>query len=315
VVTAAQGQIEAYTRVTTGAVDGGVVVRAAAVDDVVKLLAELMDNACRYSPPDAPVRVQARWLADRVVVQVADDGIGIEPERRRGLNARLGSRPVLDLAAVRAMGLTVVGHIAARHGIAVELRAAPGGGTIAEVTLPPGLFIASGLVPALSGVSSRRPAVQHTAAGSAAVPAVPAVERAVPVRLAIFEQVRSSSLWFTTAHDSGGGVPVAGGSPYRPGAGRDWPSAADGAWRAAGRAADPVPAGRTAGGLPVRHPGAQLVPGGVNDAAAQSAGDWRDPARVSASLAAYSRGLASGRARHQQQAATGSGVSVEGGLR
>jgi hypothetical protein len=233
------------------------------------------------------------------------------------LNARLGSRPVLDLAAVRAMGLTVVGHIAARHGIAVELRAAPTGGTIAEVTLPPEVFAATARVQ-VSVPPPQLPQLPLPVAGAPPHP-VPAE----PVRLAIFEQVRSG--WFnttaptTTVPTAAGGVAAgagAGGGGRRgtvyPG-GHRWATAADAGWQAAGDAADPVPAGRTAGGLPVRHPGAQLVPGGVNDAVAQApAGDWRDPARVSASLAAYSRGLASGRARYQQPT-TGSSVSVRGG--
>jgi hypothetical protein len=61
-----------------------------------------------------------------------------------------------------------------------------------------------------------------------------------------------------------------------------------------------VAGGTTFHGLPRRRPGAQLVPGGVRHPATTATptprGDWRDPAAVSASLAAYSRGLAAGRA-------------------
>jgi signal transduction histidine kinase len=326
VLTAAQSQVEAYARVEIGVVDSGVVVQAAAVDDVVKLLAELLDNGCSYSPPDSVVRADARYLADRVVVQVADVGIGIAEDRRAELNARFASRPQLDLAAVRAMGLTVVGHIAARHGIRVELRPGQPAGTIAEVTLPASVITAYAdpevmaprrahlsapgrtTVPAVlptgtsTGTSTATvtaPVVAPVAAG-AGMPVAgwrsdlprdgraarrPVVEPAVPpvwaaatqeLRLPVFEQVRSR--WFGTTNDL-----------------------ADAGWRAAERAASPESAGVTGRGLPKRRPGAQLVPGGAGDAGNGDAGDWRDPARVSAALAAYSRGLASGRASGRRQ--------------
>ncbi|MFC5005379.1 nitrate- and nitrite sensing domain-containing protein [Dactylosporangium cerinum] len=138
VLRAAQGQVEQYTRIEFGFTDDLVAIRAAAVDDLVKLLAELMDNGCSYS--QAAVTVSARLLTDRVVVQIVDAGIGIDADRRRALNERLASdRGPLDLAAVRAMGLTVVGRLAARHGIRVELR--PGQpGTIVDVTVPVHVF-------------------------------------------------------------------------------------------------------------------------------------------------------------------------------
>ncbi|MGH8792287.1 MAG: nitrate- and nitrite sensing domain-containing protein, partial [Stackebrandtia sp.] len=138
VLTAAQSHTEHYTRINISTVDEGVWVTAEVIDDVVQLLAELMDNATRYSK--APAEVIARFLTDLVVIQVRDFGIGIHPQRMARYNARLASRAPLDLEAMQAMGLTVVGHLAIRHGIAVQLRQAVGEGTIAEVTLPRGML-------------------------------------------------------------------------------------------------------------------------------------------------------------------------------
>lgn len=134
VLTASQSQIEQYTRVQIGMVDEGVSIKASSVDDVVKLLAELLDNATQYSQHQ--VNVTARLLADRMVVQISDRGMGMPPERIAQLNERMTSRRTLDLDSMQTMGLTVVGHIAARHGIHVELRSAAVGGTLAEVSLP-----------------------------------------------------------------------------------------------------------------------------------------------------------------------------------
>lgn len=384
VLRAALGRVEQYPRIEPGVVDDGVAVRAGVVDEVVKLLAELLDNACRYSPPQTPVRVDARWLADRVMVQIADEGIGIDPVRRAELNRRLATRPPLDLAAVEAMGLTVVAYLAARHQIAVELRDGHRRGTLAEVTLPPELVTVGTdrrVLPALprprtpARSSARVTVAQSTApaplfrrpdltwpppapagrpaagqpaylagAGAAAArgtappgpvagappaperysPPAPRPRRPLPtsappvwagrrepdqtaeLRLPIFEQVQRSH-WFTSAADLGvattgdGRDNRDGGGKAGPETGSSWQTAADEGWQAAARAAAPQPAGTTRTGLPVRQPGAQLVPGGVED---PNAGqhpppeDWRDPVQVSAVAAAYSRGLSTGRAQH-----------------
>ncbi|HZE37172.1 MAG TPA: nitrate- and nitrite sensing domain-containing protein [Stackebrandtia sp.] len=134
VLTAAQSQIEQYQRIQIGAVDDGISLKAATVDDVAKLLAELLDNATRYS--EHSVNVTARLLADRMVIQINDRGMGIPEDRIAYLNKRLATQTPLDLEAIQAMGLTVVGNLAALHGIGVELRKAATGGTLAEVSLP-----------------------------------------------------------------------------------------------------------------------------------------------------------------------------------
>ncbi|GEB47822.1 sensor histidine kinase [Streptomyces cacaoi] len=136
VVYAAAQQIERYERVTLGHVEPSIGIAARVVDDVAHLLAELLDNATRFSPPETEVGVAAWHLKDRVVVQIVDEGVGIAPHRRGELNERLAT-PSDDVgAAARSMGLHVVSRLAARHSIGVELRASSGPGTIAEVTLP-----------------------------------------------------------------------------------------------------------------------------------------------------------------------------------
>jgi len=132
VLKAAQGQVEHYTRVHFAGLAEGVAVKAALVDEMVILLAELVDNATRFSQH---VTVSASALADRTIIQISDDGIGIDPPQREKLNGRL-AYPRLDLDALHSMGMTVVGTIALRHDVTVELRANEPKGTIAEVTVP-----------------------------------------------------------------------------------------------------------------------------------------------------------------------------------
>lgn len=135
VIMAAAQQIEQFDRVKTGVVQPGIGIAARVVHDLAHILAELLDNATRYSSPDTSVGVAAWRLWDRAVVQVVDDGVGIKPERRAELNAAL-SEPQTRVGGVRSMGLHVVARLAERHGIVVELRGSEGPGTIAEVMLP-----------------------------------------------------------------------------------------------------------------------------------------------------------------------------------
>ncbi|MET7392129.1 nitrate- and nitrite sensing domain-containing protein [Dactylosporangium sp. NPDC005572] len=140
VLQAAISQIEHYVRVRFGSIDDDVAVVAEAVDEIVHLLAELLDNATGYSPPESDVWVTARGLGDRIIIQIVDSGVGLAPARRAQLNDLLEEPPAIDIAAVRAMGLTVVGHIAARYNILVQLRPGQHTGTLAEVTIPSTVF-------------------------------------------------------------------------------------------------------------------------------------------------------------------------------
>lgn len=135
VIMAAAQQIERFDRVSLGVVDAEIGIAARAVHDVAHILAELLDNATRFSPPDKPVGVAVWRLWDRAVVQIVDEGVGITAERRARYNAAL-REPRTGIGDVRSMGLHVVARLAARHGIVVELCDSSGPGTIAEVALP-----------------------------------------------------------------------------------------------------------------------------------------------------------------------------------
>ncbi|MBE1485106.1 sensor histidine kinase [Plantactinospora soyae] len=133
---AAQSEVELYNRIEFGTVDPDISVAAHAVNDVVRLVAELLDNATRFSPPHTTVVADARRIRDYVLIQVEDRGLGLSEEQMDALNRRLAEPPAVDVAAFRLMGLAVVGRLAYRHGIRVDLRRNVEGGTVAQVTLP-----------------------------------------------------------------------------------------------------------------------------------------------------------------------------------
>ena len=137
VLRAAASEVEDYSRIeTTGVppceIHGGV------VNDLVHLLAELLENATSFSSPHARVTVTATRLPDaRVMIEIHDKGIGLSQEDFAEINRRLAAPPAVDAAISQRMGLFVVGRLAARHGIRVQLR--PSGeqsGTTSLVMLP-----------------------------------------------------------------------------------------------------------------------------------------------------------------------------------
>ncbi|MDG4820464.1 nitrate- and nitrite sensing domain-containing protein [Asanoa sp. WMMD1127] len=133
---AAQSEVEFYNRIEFGTVDPDISVSAHAVNDVVRILSELLDNATRFSPPNTVVVADARRIRDYVVVQVEDRGLGLDDDQLEVLNHRLRSPSPVDVSAFRLMGLAVVSRLAARYRILVELRRTLDQGTVALVTLP-----------------------------------------------------------------------------------------------------------------------------------------------------------------------------------
>ena len=106
--------------------------------DLVHLLAELLENATTFSSPQTKVRVTATRLPDgRVMIEIHDKGIGLTAEDFADINHKLANPPTVDAAISQRMGLFVVGRLADRHGVRVQLR--PSGeqaGTTSLVMLP-----------------------------------------------------------------------------------------------------------------------------------------------------------------------------------
>ncbi|MET0235493.1 MAG: nitrate- and nitrite sensing domain-containing protein [Kibdelosporangium sp.] len=111
----------------------------AVVADLIHLLAELVDNATSFSPPDAPVAVRGNIVGKGVVVEIEDQGLGIGFEERERLNETLRNPPdfqAMALAGQRHLGLFVTGQLAKRHDIAISLQESAYGGIKAIVLIP-----------------------------------------------------------------------------------------------------------------------------------------------------------------------------------
>jgi len=117
------------------------------VGDLIHLLAELVDNATVFSPPGAAVTVHGNVVGKGVVVQVEDQGLGIEFAEREQLNETLRNPPgfqAMALSGQRHLGLFVVGQLAQRHGITVSLQESAYGGIKAIVLVPSSAVVPDG---------------------------------------------------------------------------------------------------------------------------------------------------------------------------
>jgi signal transduction histidine kinase len=136
VLRAAISEIEQYERVVLN-VQPGIQVIGQAVNDIVHLVAEIVENATTFSPEDTQVYVTGQPLTSGgVLLDITDNGVGIAEQEMAHANWRLDNPPVVDVAVSRRMGLFVVGRLAARHGVRVRLRHAQSGGLTALIWLP-----------------------------------------------------------------------------------------------------------------------------------------------------------------------------------
>jgi signal transduction histidine kinase len=377
IVNAAASEVEDYARVATATVADSRIVGAAA-GDLVHLLAELLDNALRYSPPTAQVRVSAVHTGNGgLLIEVSDTGLGMAEADLRIANARLQSGGEVTPYTARHMGLFVVGRLAAQHGFVVRLRSTvvdePDSGTTAGVYVPAQLLAhtdvpAPAYVPpvepyaavapepqapvgssrhhrpepvgqglnghsefATGGLPQRNPGASGIT-GAAAEQTDPRLPVVVPTNTSAFFASRAHAA--QGAHERPDPTPAPASAP-KPAAATDdaiyqsmlsewlidptelgnstdldWKSVWDHGWSAAAAADEAQVRERTDEGLPVRNPGARLVPGGahrsddpdeqVASAAGADAPPRRDPEAIRASMSSHFGGVHAGRAHSRE---------------
>ena len=105
---------------------------------LVRALANLIDNAVRYSEPDSQVTVIVEDLADSVALSVRDEGVGIPRTELERVFERFYR---VDRARSRetggtGLGLAIVRHVAGNHGGRVTVESKPGEGSTFTMTIP-----------------------------------------------------------------------------------------------------------------------------------------------------------------------------------
>jgi signal transduction histidine kinase len=140
VLRAAVAEVEDYVRVDVLS-ESRDLVAGNAVNDVIHLVAELVENATVFSPPNTRIEVRADRAGTGLVAEIEDRGLGLSQDELAGINSRLASQAEFDLANSEQLGLFVVSRLAARHAIKVSLRQSVYGGTTAILVLPFGVIV------------------------------------------------------------------------------------------------------------------------------------------------------------------------------
>ncbi|WP_188190774.1 sensor histidine kinase [Nonomuraea sp. SYSU D8015] len=213
VARASLSEVENYERVVLQVPDG-VSVAGQAVNDVIHLLAELVENALSFSPRETRVTVSgSRIDGGGVMLSISDSGIGMTQEELAQANERLTDSPTVDVSVSRRMGLFVVARLAHRHGIRVQLRPHSSGGLTAMVLIPENML--GSQAPAYTGTpsySGNQPPSYNPPPALAGDEPSPFNQPPAPVG--------DQPLAFSGA-GSGGGEPYSGPHPAPPAT--DWP--------------------------------------------------------------------------------------------
>ncbi|MGC5054587.1 nitrate- and nitrite sensing domain-containing protein [Micromonospora sp. DT48] len=318
-INAALSETEGFARISVERLVE-IEIDARAVDAVKSILAELLDNATRFSADQ--VRVFAVWAGRDVQVLIVDSGLGLAPEQLERANALLGSSEV-EVAVTDQMGLVVISRLAAEFGVRVRLNRTQPTGITAEVTVPAEyvtrVHVREIVVPSQVQRQVRpTPAPTPDPAPALVPPAVPPMPRTGtgwtgPTRPSpAVPAAADATMELPLVRRERRPLPLPAGSArpadtpmFREMAARSpwlWPpsddshggfrTAADAGWQAAASTAEPATDGRTASGLPRRRPQAHAVPGGLPTQRTGSEPSAPiDPAAIRAQVAGTLRGL------------------------
>jgi signal transduction histidine kinase len=131
---AGQGEVELVSTVpgTLPAVYGD-------ADRLRQVLANLIENAVKYSPDGETVEVRATAIDGRaVVVDVSDHGTGIAPEDHRVIFEKFGRARGQNAKPGTGLGLYIARSIMEAHGGTIDVASLPGRGSTFTLTLPTG---------------------------------------------------------------------------------------------------------------------------------------------------------------------------------
>lgn len=182
VLRAAVGAAHDYRRVELALPRTTVAVVGSAVNAVIQVMAEIIDNGLRFSDPTTRVRIEAEEVPAGMVLHVDDSGLVMAPERIERARRIVDLDVPLDLANLSGnrLGLASARVAAQRCGIRITFGTSPSGGTRADILLPQQwLTRAYAAAPAPAAASAPAAAPAPTPAAGTAT-ATASAERAAP---------------------------------------------------------------------------------------------------------------------------------------
>ncbi|MFD8481828.1 ATP-binding protein [Kitasatospora sp. NPDC059673] len=266
-----------------------------AVEPLIHALAELLDNATRYSPPQTNVHLTAVEVQTGIAIEIEDGGLSLGEEGRaraeRMLEKAQSGIDLNDLGETPRLGLAVVGRLSRAYGFQVSLRPSAYGG-VRAVLIVPQRYITTAPAP------SRAHGIGRMATGH------PMADRRAA-------RQSENPVWSPPAEEPAAGhspaaAPVPSAPTHTPSGGfaaaSAFPSAGSRPWMSApspGEDDYPVVTERTANGLPqrrrhptqLRGPGARRLRQAPVPAPAPAPAPAAEPVQPGLWLAAFTEGI------------------------
>ncbi|WP_328435147.1 sensor histidine kinase [Streptomyces sp. NBC_00425] len=139
VLRGAMSRILEYRRIQLDSI-AKVNIRGLSVEPLIHALAELLDNATRYSPPQSKVHVNAVEVQIGIAIEIEDAGVSLSEEARakaeRMLEQAKAGVDIQDVGGTPRLGLAVVGRLCTSFNLQVSLRTSAYGGVRAVLIVP-----------------------------------------------------------------------------------------------------------------------------------------------------------------------------------
>jgi len=104
---------------------------------LIQAVANLVENAIKYTPDHGTIRVSAEQIEDHVVLHIADNGVGIPPDAQARIFERFyRAHPHMEQVSGTGLGLSLVKAVTDAHGGRVWLDSQVGQGTTFHIALP-----------------------------------------------------------------------------------------------------------------------------------------------------------------------------------
>ncbi|MEU6083530.1 ATP-binding protein [Streptomyces sp. NPDC047108] len=250
VVRGGQGRIKDFERVEVAQLpDLGV--DGALVDHLTLILAQLLDNATRYSPPSEPVIVSGKEVPNGVGIKIQDAGKGLNEEKKReaqqALDGVAAGPAIGGLAEEAQLGLRVVGTLARKYDIRVTFDDSPWLGTSVVVVVPLKYF---------------SPLASSTVPEAPTIPAVPP-QRSEPPAMGVAERAVTEPV--TDRATTAGGLPKRSRRPRSESPADDGATAAPAAGAVSPDDAFAVPSEQSFSGMAAFASGSRPAPGSDTD--------------------------------------------------
>ncbi|MGP3978852.1 ATP-binding protein [Streptomyces sp. 8N114] len=206
VLRGAMSRIADYQRVSLHSV-AEVAVVGRAVEPLIHALAELLDNATSYSPPQTRVHLTASEVHAGIAIEIEDGGFGLSEEARARAEHMLKTAregiDLNDLGEAPRLGLTVVGRLSQEYDFQVSLAPSSYGGVRAVLVVPHELIStapASGRAHGIGAASGQRPSDRPT-------PSAPSARKLAPSTSSLGEQERMDEETPEVAERTASGLP------------------------------------------------------------------------------------------------------------